>query len=330
MIQNYSDLSEKFADACVLIVGDVMLDRYWWGNVTRISPEAPVPVVRLKSSSLAPGGAANVAVNVASLGASPILLGYIGADADGECLAAELAAKGVSPDNLLLRAGAPTNVKTRIIAHNQQVVRVDQEFTSELTNEEEDTIFQRFGRFINDADVIVCSDYAKGVLTSTLVRRIIDEARRLGKTVLVDPKGRDYSRYRGSQILTPNRREAAEACGLDEDTPGVVETTGERLLNDLELEALLITQSEDGMTLFAVGAEPVRLPAHAIEIYDVTGAGDTVIAAMSTALASGLPYEDAAHIANVAAGIVVEQVGTSAVTIEKLITILNRTADSSL
>lgn len=330
MIQHYSDLSEKFAGAAVLIIGDVMLDRYWWGSVTRISPEAPVPVVRLKTSSLAPGGAANVAVNVASLGASAILIGCIGADTDGECLAAELAAKGVSPDRLLVRADAPTNVKTRIIAHNQQVVRVDQEFTSELTDQEEDSVFQTYEGVINDADVVVCSDYAKGVLKPTLVRRIIDEARRRNKRVLVDPKGRDYSRYRGSQILTPNRKEASDACGLDEETPGAVEIAGERLVNELELEALIITQSEDGMTLFTSGAEPLRLPAHAIEIYDVTGAGDTVIAAMATALASGLPYEIAARIANVAAGVVVEQVGTSSVTIEKLMAVLSKNAADSL
>ena len=312
------NLRKAFSNVRVLVVGDVMLDRYWWGDVSRISPEAPVPVVRLRKSSFAPGGAANVAVNVAGLGASVDLLGCIGSDADGACLSEALEKLGVSAASLICRSDSPTNVKTRVIAHNQQVVRVDQEVASQLSADGENTLIDVFDSLIDSADVVICSDYAKGVLSPSILSEIISSARFRQKTVVVDPKGRDYSRYRGADILTPNRREAADACGLDDETAGVVQIAGAKLIADLDLTAALITESEDGMTLFQANAAPISYPAHALEIYDVTGAGDTVVATLATGLASGSSYAAAVEIANIAAGIVVGQVGTTAITIAKL------------
>ncbi len=326
---NSINLRKSFSQVRVLVVGDVMLDRYWWGDVSRISPEAPVPVVRLRKSSFAPGGAANVAVNIAGLGAQVDLLGCIGSDADGTCLGESLGDLGVSAANLVTRSYSPTNVKTRVIAHNQQVVRVDQEVTSELTAEDETALLDAFNNLTDSADLVVCSDYAKGVLSPSILSQIITLSRSRNKTVVVDPKGRDYSRYRGASILTPNRREAADACGLDDEAADVVQIAGARLVHDLELSAALITQSEDGMTLFQANAAPISYPAHAVEIYDVTGAGDTVVATLATGLASGMSYVDAVEIANAAAGIVVGQVGTTAITIAKLEEALERVPGDS-
>jgi len=305
---------EQFSNVTILVVGDIMLDRYWWGSVKRISPEAPVPVVDLQKSSFAPGGAANVAVNIAGLGAKPILVGAAGADHDAELLNNLLSEQGVSAEHVLRSTTRPTTVKTRIIAHNQQVVRVDQETTGDLSGSDEDAIWQIIERNLANADVVLLSDYAKGVLSEGLTKRLIGAAIELGKLVLVDPKGKDYSRYAGATLLTPNRREAAEACNLHDDADGLVDIAGQRLMSELGLEMALITQGEEGMTLFQKGREPMHLSAAAHEVYDVTGAGDTVIACLSVALGAGMNLLEAASLANISAGLVVEQVGTTAIT----------------
>jgi rfaE bifunctional protein kinase chain/domain len=308
----------RFENVKVLVVGDVMLDRYWWGSVKRISPEAPVPVVDLKRSTFAPGGAANVAANIAGLGAKPYLVACIGSDADGDTLAELLAGAEISTDFLTRVSTRPTSVKTRIIAHSQQVVRVDLESTDELSQSEHDAIWEKLATAMTNVDAVIISDYAKGLLSAAMLSRLIDEARSLGKTVLVDPKGKDYSRYAGVDLLTPNRREAAEACNLSEDTLDLVDIAGRRLIDELGVRRVLITQSEDGMTLFEKGKDPVHLGTAAKEIYDVTGAGDTVVACLGVALGAGLDFLDAANIANAAAGLVVQQVGTTAITREVL------------
>jgi rfaE bifunctional protein kinase chain/domain len=305
---------EQFSNVTVLVVGDIMLDRYWWGSVKRISPEAPVPVVDLQKSSFAAGGAANVAVNIAGLGAKPILVGAVGADHDAELLSSLLKEQGVSADKVLRSATRPTTVKTRIIAHNQQVVRVDQETTGDLSPLDEDAIWETINQNLAGADVVLLSDYAKGVLSERLTKRLISAANEHGKLVLVDPKGKDYSRYAGATLLTPNRREAAEACNLHDDADGLVDIAGQRLMSELGLEMALITQGEEGMTLFQKGSEPMHLSAAAHEVYDVTGAGDTVIACLSVALGAGMSLPEAASLANISAGLVVEQVGTTAIT----------------
>ncbi|MFN0277743.1 MAG: D-glycero-beta-D-manno-heptose-7-phosphate kinase [Pyrinomonadaceae bacterium] len=305
---------DNFSKVKVLVVGDVMLDRYWWGSVKRISPEAPVPVVDLQKSTFAPGGAANVAVNIAGLGANAYLVGSIGIDHDADTLIDLLKNANVSADSLVRIANRPTSVKTRVIAHSQQVVRVDQETTSEFSADDHENLWEKISAVLPKVDAVIVSDYAKGLLSETLLSRLIDSSRKTGKMVLVDPKGKSYARYSGASLLTPNRREAAEACNLDEDMHGMVNIAGSWLMNELDLEMVVITEGEEGMTLFQRGKEPVHLSTTAKEIYDVTGAGDTVIACLGVALGSGMDFARAAAVANLAAGLVVEQVGTTAIT----------------
>ncbi|CAN5351480.1 hypothetical protein BH20ACI2_BH20ACI2_20770 [soil metagenome] len=308
-------LLDNFLKTKVLIVGDVMLDRYWWGSVGRISPEAPVPIVRLNQTTLSAGGAANVAVNVAGLGATPLLLGIVGVDSEADSIRDILTASGVDPINLFGVEKRPTTVKTRVIAHSQQVVRIDQESDDQIEKDVEDQIGIRIKGLIADADAIILSDYAKGLLTDRLLSMLISFSQ-AGKPVLVDPKGKNYQKYRGATLVTPNRREAAEACNMIETAPSIIDITGTRLLAELDVESLLITQGEEGMTLFRRDQDSRHFPTAARQVYDVTGAGDTVIATLATALGAGSDLETATRIANAAAGIVVEQIGTTAIAIE--------------
>jgi D-beta-D-heptose 7-phosphate kinase/D-beta-D-heptose 1-phosphate adenosyltransferase len=308
------DVLEKFSDVTVLVIGDIMLDRYWWGSVSRISPEAPVPVVKMENMSLAAGGAANVAANVAGLGARPVLVGVVGDDAEAGLLPDVLAKRGVSAEHLLRVPGRPTTVKTRIIAHSQQIARIDQETDSSLDGATESSLLKTLGGLIPTSSAIVISDYAKGVLSESILDSMIKMSREEGKPVLVDPKGKDYSKYRGATLLTPNRREAADACGLEENTQQMVDVAGRRLLAELDLDRVLITQGEDGMTLFRQDVPPYHLNTLARDVYDVTGAGDTVIGSLAVAVGAGADLETAANIANAAAGLVVEQIGTAVVT----------------
>ena len=315
---------DKFANVKVLVVGDIMLDRYWWGSVKRISPEAPVPVVDLQKSTFAPGGAANVAANIAGLGATAYLVGVIGTDPEANTLVDLIDNANVSANSLIHVKNRPTSVKTRVIAHSQQVVRVDQETTVEFSDEDHESIWKNIAAVLPDADAVVISDYAKGLLSPSLLWRLIDTAHSHGKMVLVDPKGKNYSRYTGASLITPNRREAAEACNLTEDIPDLISIAGNQLLNELDLAMVLITQGEDGMTLFQRDRESLHLSTAAKEIYDVTGAGDTVIACLGVALGAGLDFVEAARVANLAAGLVVEQVGTTAITHPMLAPVIDK------
>ena len=312
------DILNKFSDVRVMVVGDVMLDRYWWGTVNRISPEAPVPVVRMERMSLAAGGAANVAANIAGLGATPILLGALGDDAESLLIPDVLSTVGVSAGHLIKIPDRLTTVKTRIIAHSQQVARIDQESDLQLDAESQSSLLAAFESLVRGCDSIVISDYAKGVLTDGILSRIIAVAQQLQIPVLVDPKGKDYSKYRGATLITPNRTEAAEACGLEEDDQQMIEVAGDRLMKKLDLNSVLITQGERGMTLFRSGRKPYHLKTLARDVYDVTGAGDTVIGSLAVAVGAGADLELAADIANTAAGLVVEQVGTTAIDFEDL------------
>lgn len=295
------------------MIGDLMLDRYWWGDVTRISPEAPVPVVKLNGSTLALGGAANVAVNIAGLGAHAVLVGCNGNDIEADLFASILIAKGIEPDNIVRTSDRPTTTKTRVIAHSQQVARIDQESTDSLSEEAEDRVLAKVNILLNSVDAVVFSDYAKGVLTDRILTIVTGRCKELQKPILVDPKGRSFSKYAGCTIITPNRREAAVACGLDENSEDVVKVAGKSLLNDLGIDAVLVTEGEEGMTLFRNGVEDFHIPTAARAVYDVTGAGDTVIATLASSVAAGCELETAARLANLGAGIVVEQVGTSAI-----------------
>lgn len=307
------DILDKFSEVNVLVIGDVMLDRYWWGGVSRISPEAPVPVVRMTHTSLAAGGAANVAANIAGLGAKATLVGVTGDDAEAGLLPEILAGCSVSADNLVRVPGRPTTVKTRIVAHSQHVARIDQESESPLDEAVQNDVVGRLRTLIPKANAVVLSDYAKGFLSGELLGEIISFAGQHGKPVLVDPKGKDYAKYKGATLLTPNRREAADACGLEENDQQMVEAAGQLLLGEFDFQSVLITQGEHGMTLFSRDAEPYHLETHARDVYDVTGAGDTVIGTLAVAIGAGANLQTAANLANVAAGSVVEQVGTTAI-----------------
>ena len=308
------DLIERFTKVRVLVVGDVMLDRYWWGSVSRISPEAPVPVISLESTTLAAGGAANVASNVAGLGANPFLIGITGDDPEASDLPSVFAEKGILDFELKAIPGRKTTVKTRIVAHNQQMARIDQETIDEIASADAVKMIERLERRLEEIDVVVISDYGKGFLTREILSSLITAAREIGKPVLVDPKGKDYSKYRGATILTPNKREAAEACSIEAGRSDFIDTAKQKLLLDLGLDALLITLGEDGMTLLQKDTDAANLNATARNVYDVTGAGDTVIATLAVAIGSGMDIFEAAKIANLAAGIVVERVGTTPVT----------------
>ena len=314
----YNALIDAFRRARVLVVGDIMLDRYIWGDVSRISPEAPVPVVAKVKETQAAGGAANVALNVMSLGGQAEIAGVLGGDAAGETLREILQESGQRTDGLAVEIGRRSTVKTRIIAHSQHVVRLDEENTESVLPATEQSILSFVQSRLTECDVVVLSDYAKGVLTNTLVREIIRQCRAASKPVVVDPKGVHYDRYAGATVVTPNRSEAAKALGLDGPGSHSTESLGIRLLDALPVDAMLITEGEAGMTLFERGKQPIHVSSIARHVYDVSGAGDTVIAAMSLVLSVGGDLLDAATLGNTAAGVGVEQMGTTAVTAEML------------
>ena len=309
---------ENFSKVKVLVVGDIMLDRYWWGSVSRISPEAPVPVVHLQKTSLAAGGAANVAANIAGLTAEPFLVGMIGDDSESRLLPSLLNDSKISADYLIKLPKRQTIVKTRVVAHSQQVVRIDQESKLNLTDSEEQLIWKRIKDLVEVVDLVVVSDYNKGFLTEKLLKRLITTSLGNNKYILVDPKGKNFNKYYQATILTPNLREIAEASGIDEFEPDILEQAGKQLLLNLNLKALLVTQGEEGMTLLEKDKKSIHLSARARKVYDVTGAGDTVIATLAVAAGAGLSLAESSNAANVAAGIVVEQVGTSIISFDEL------------
>jgi D-beta-D-heptose 7-phosphate kinase/D-beta-D-heptose 1-phosphate adenosyltransferase len=309
---------DSFQGRRVLVLGDVMLDRYWFGTVHRISPEAPVPVIKKRGGALSPGGAANVAANIASLGGRPILVGTIGDDDGGRELKGILEERGVGLEYLFVESCRPTTVKTRIIAHNQQVVRVDEEETAPAGRSIMTQIVETVGALLPSVDLLVISDYGKGLVLPDLARQVIRMARDAGILVVVDSKAADYSSFKGAYLLAPNRAEAARAAGVAPDRADSLVASGTWLLASVGVEAVLITRSEEGMTLFERGREPVNFPTRARTVYDVTGAGDTVVATIGLALAAGASLAITAELANLAGGIAVEQVGTSAVTESQL------------
>jgi len=303
-----------------------MLDRYWWGSVSRISPEAPVPVVRLERTSVAAGGAANVAANVVGLGAETFLVGIVGDDSEAKTLAEILETSKISPDYLISLNNRQTSVKTRIIAHSQQVVRLDQENTTAISELEAENILEKIEKVFKESDIVIISDYAKGFLVENLLSRLITKCHTEKKKILVDPKGKDYTKYKGATLLTPNQKEATDACGLEESEKNGVEIAGKTLLENISTESVLITQGEKGMTLFQNDGEIQRFDALARKVYDVTGAGDTVIAVLAVAIGAGLDFFEASRLANIAAGLVVEQIGTTAINREMLVNALTESA----
>ncbi|WP_338558386.1 bifunctional D-glycero-beta-D-manno-heptose-7-phosphate kinase/D-glycero-beta-D-manno-heptose 1-phosphate adenylyltransferase HldE [Erwinia sp. E_sp_B04_7] len=296
-----------FNRAGVLVVGDVMLDRYWYGPTSRISPEAPVPVVKVDNVEERPGGAANVAMNIASLGAESRLVGLTGIDDAARALDATLSGVKVQCDFVAV-ATHPTITKLRILSRNQQLIRLD--FEEGFEGVDPEPMHERIRRALPEAGALVLSDYGKGALAS--IETIIKIARQANVPVLIDPKGTDFERYRGATILTPNLSEFEAVVGKCKDEADIV-ARGLELLAKFELSALLVTRSENGMTLLQPGKKPFHLPTQAQEVYDVTGAGDTVIGVLAAALAAGNTLEESCFLANAAAGVVVGKLGTSTV-----------------
>ncbi|MDC9590023.1 bifunctional D-glycero-beta-D-manno-heptose-7-phosphate kinase/D-glycero-beta-D-manno-heptose 1-phosphate adenylyltransferase HldE [Xenorhabdus sp. XENO-10] len=296
-----------FHRASVLVVGDVMLDRYWYGPTSRISPEAPVPVVKVETIEERPGGAANVAMNIASLGANSGLVGLTGIDDAARALSEKLSSVKVRCDFVSVPTH-PTITKLRVLSRNQQLLRLD--FEEGFQNVDAQPMLEKIQQSLPHIGALVLSDYAKGALSQ--IQAMIKLANEANVPVLIDPKGSDFSRYRGATLLTPNMSEFEAVVGHCKDDDDVVQK-GTKLVQDLELKALLITRSERGMSLLRVGQPPLHLPTQAQEVFDVTGAGDTVIGVLATALAAGKPLNEACYLANAAAGVVVGKLGTSTV-----------------
>ena len=296
-----------FQAARVLVVGDVMLDRYYHGSATRISPEAPVPVVRVNNQEDRPGGAGNVALNIAALGGAATLIGVVGADATAKDLSSRLAAAGVRCE-FLESADKPTITKLRVISQHQQLLRMD--FEQQFDAADVAGLDARFEAVLDNAQVVIISDYAKGALQD--VPSLIKAARAKGKPVIVDPKGSDFEKYRGATLITPNLLEFETVVGACANEQALVEK-GLALMLELNLEAILITRGENGMTLLRPDSPELHLPARAQEVFDVTGAGDTVISVLAASLAAGEGFAEATALANLAASLAVGKLGTAAI-----------------
>jgi D-beta-D-heptose 7-phosphate kinase/D-beta-D-heptose 1-phosphate adenosyltransferase len=312
-------LLKKMRGQRVLVLGDVMLDEFLWGKVARISPEAPVPVVEVDRQSFHLGGAGNVACNVRALGGEASLAGVVGDDAFGRKIEEELRGAGVEALLAVCSNGRPTTVKTRIIAHHQQVVRADRERADDIAGPLESAVVEGVGRALAACSALVLSDYQKGVVTPRLMRAVLAQARRRRIPVLVDPKVRHFALYRRVRLVTPNQLETEQATGIKIRTADDLHAAGQKVLATLRCDAALVTRGEHGMSLFEQDRRPVHIPTAAREVFDVTGAGDTVIATIALALCAGAGLAEAARLANYAAGVVVGKLGTATVAPEEIL-----------
>lgn len=322
-------LVEKLAGAEVVVVGDAMLDRYVQGEVERISPEAPIPVLRVRSETAMLGGAGNVIRNVAALGGGATLIAVIGDDTAGAEVAGLLQELPGAKSGLVVVHERATSIKTRYLGGGQQMLRADRETVGPLDADAAYRIVAAAETAMQTAQVMVLSDYGKGVLAGDMAAKLIAVAAKAGKPAIVDPKGNDYSRYRGATVLTPNRRELGEATGMPVDGDVAVVAAAKHLISVAGVKSVLATRSQDGMTLVVADGTATHLKAEAREVFDVSGAGDTVVAALAAALAIGAGLTDAAELANVAAGIVVGKVGTAAVHADEVVAALHRQDFSS-
>ena len=297
----------RFRDKKVLVFGDVMLDKFVWGSVTRISPEAPVPVVEVRKQTSCLGGAANVAANICSLGGRAFPLTVVGEDAEGEELRGLFGRLEIDTAGVLVDNGRATSVKTRIIAHHQQVCRTDREDRAPLGPALQRAILDQFRKSLDGTDAVVVSDYAKGLVSLPLLRKILPSAKSAGKIVCVDPKLKNLAAYRPATVITPNLLEAERAAGMSIQDEKTLVMAGRKILRRTGIDHLLVTRGEHGMALFDGKARPrvTQIPTLAREVFDVTGAGDTVISTLALGLASGLSILAAAILSNIAAGIVV-------------------------
>ncbi len=308
----------KFDRCNILVVGDLMVDEYLWGDVERISPEAPVQVVSIKDEDYSLGGSGNVVNNIVALGAKVSAVGVIGTGRDGQFLLNKLNELGVDIAGIFQDSDRPTTRKTRIIASSQHVLRIDRETKESISEPTFEAIAKFMEDKIPDVDVVLISDYGKGLITEALLARLIAAAQKHKKITIADPKGLDFSKYSGVSLITPNKKEAALASGIEVVDEETLLEAGNKILQRVGIDKLLITCGKDGMVLFDRNKAPYKIRAETRQVYDVSGAGDTVLAVIGLAVASGISFEDGAVLANTAAGIVVEKVGTATVSRQEL------------
>ncbi|MDQ3685826.1 MAG: D-glycero-beta-D-manno-heptose-7-phosphate kinase [Acidobacteriota bacterium] len=320
-IQRVNEIVKQMRSRTIVVFGDVMLDEFVWGEVTRISPEAPVPVVDIRRESVHLGGAANVLANLVALGARAAVVGVIGNDRAGERIRAELREAGAlhADASLIVDESRPTTIKTRIIAHNQLVVRADRERRTPVDGETEERIIAALKNAVREANAFVISDYDKGAVTPRVLGEILSFASDAGVPVLVDPKIRNFNSYRPATLVTPNHHEALRLTNTEDDTDEGMAHAARLIRDQLNCESVLITRGERGMMLLEGDGDPVYVGTAAREIYDVTGAGDTVIATLAASLATGATLVEAAMLANHAAGVVVAKVGTATASADELV-----------
>ncbi|CCQ89586.1 Bifunctional protein hldE (Includes: D-beta-D-heptose 7-phosphate kinase; D-beta-D-heptose 1-phosphate adenosyltransferase) [Nitrospina gracilis 3/211] len=302
----------------ILVVGDLILDEYIWGSVSRISPEAPVPILESKSENLALGGAANVANNLVALGCDVYLVGGVGKDEKGDKLLELIGNRNIHTDGIFRFVHRPTTSKIRVIAHNQQVLRIDKEDNRPILPETEKKIINYINETVPQMDGVICSDYNKGILTEKVTHTIMHRAKNVKKHVVVDPKGTDFSKYKGCTVITPNQLEVERVAPIKIATQEDLDRAAEYLISLAKAESILVTRGKEGMILYRKKKKPVDIPTVAREVFDVTGAGDTVISVFGMSLFSGFTFEEAARLSNMAAGIVVGKIGTAVVTLNEL------------
>lgn len=304
----------QFPNRKLIVLGDLMLDEFIWGEVRRISPEAPVPVVEVKRESWHLGGAGNVVSNLIELGAKALPIGVIGDDETGKLMARKFAGRGADPRGLIVDPSRPTTRKTRIVAHSQQMVRADRENRSPISGEIEDKVIAAFSAALTEAEAVIVSDYDKGLLTPRVLKEVISATHNAGKIICLDPKIKNFLNYQKVDVITPNQPEAERASGIEIVDDASLIAAAHRIRELLDCTNVLITRGEHGMSLLDAEDKLTHIPTVAREVYDVTGAGDTVIATLTLAMAAGTSTVDAAVIANHAAGVVVAKVGTATVT----------------
>lgn len=302
-------LQEKFKGKKIVVLGDMMLDCYYWGNVKRISPEAPVPVVEVENESFKFGGAANVAYNILTLGGYPIPIGVVGQDNFGAIFGSLLNEANIDAHALINDSARPTTAKTRVIAHSQHVVRIDKESTEYISKQNQNKILEYLSEKISEIDGIILQDYNKGVLTPSLIEKVIELANDNDVLITVDPKFHNFFHYKNVTVFKPNRKEAEDVLGMKISADEDILTAGEKLLAKLNCKYLLLTLGEEGISIFEKGKAVRRMPTKARKVADVSGAGDTVISTLTIALAAGANIAEASYLANYAAGIVCEEVG---------------------
>lgn len=322
-----ADLLATFSGKRIAVVGDLMVDRYYWGTVNRVSPEAPVPVVDVVSESVRLGGAANVANNIQNLGGEPCLVGLIGDDHGGKLCLEMLKEQGLDTSGVVLDASRPTTTKTRVIAHAQHVVRIDNESKADCPEHLQHQLIDAVKYNIQKLDGIILEDYNKGTMTEHVIREVIAVATKYGKIITVDPKFNHFLDYKNVTVFKPNRREVEEVLGGRITTVEEIERAGKRLLEMLSSQSVLVTRGEDGMSLFESGGAVTHLESMAEKVKDVSGAGDTVISTLTMSLAGGATVREASALANCAAGIVVGSVGIVPIQVKDLVDAARRLTD---